>query len=223
MLQEVISNALLQPMTFSPELSPAHELQQLPQDDVGAQQEREVSSLCYGTGGTDATAHGPSAQVGPAAMDQAVDKLTDQVHGLDVGDGLAPDPAHFLGAVFKMVPTPVLPPPEACEAQPPTPARPRVEPASTQRRSSLHQANKKSVVPVAHRATVRLIQQLDLNGGPDVVGDDAVKLYTDMFKKPLPSEALAALRRATRTDNDEVMAMAAVMAPAEEEARLAAT
>jgi len=75
---------------------------------------------------------------------------------------------------------------------------------------------------VAHRVTVRLIQQLDLASDAEAIDDEAVQRYTTLYKKPLNKQALGALRRVTKLDEAPVMATAMALAAAEEEARLAA-
>jgi len=89
-------------------------------------------------------------------------------------------------------------------------------PAAPQRKSARHAKNQ-SVIPVSKRATARLSRQLDF---ADVTGDEAVKRYTELYKKPLNKNVLAALRRATKLDNDSVMAASAAMVGSEEAARL---
>ena len=60
--------------------------------------------------------------------------------------------------------------------------------------------------------THRLIHQLDLVGADEPIGDEAMKAYTDTYKKPLPNKAIATLRAVTRLANGSVMAASAALA-----------
>ena len=63
------------------------------------------------------------------------------------------------------------------------------------------------MIPVAHRATHRLIRQLDLALGADAIGDEAIKRYTKMYKTPIPKKVLEAISTATHLSSDSACAL----------------
>jgi hypothetical protein len=80
-------------------------------------------------------------------------------------------------------------------------------------RKCLHQVAKWAAIPVAQRATVHLIRELDIAsfGGGGEVADEAVKKYSAMFQGPLAPKAIAVIRAATRLENERITEAAMTM------------
>ena len=113
--------------------------------------------------------------------------------------------------LFKELPSPLLPTPTPSALQePPYGGRSRKTMAST--RCSLRLAAKPSPVPVAQRAQLKLMKELDFVNGQAVAPDAAVTAYVDMYADDLPEQAIMAIRAATKMGNKKLVKVLAAMA-----------
>ena len=113
--------------------------------------------------------------------------------------------------LFKELPSPLLPTPTPSALQePPYGGRSRKTMAST--RCSLRLAAKPSPVPVAQRAQLKLMKELDFVNGQAVAPDAAVTAYVDMYADDLPEQAIMAIRATTKMGNKKLVKVLAAMA-----------
>jgi hypothetical protein len=68
------------------------------------------------------------------------------------------------------------------------------------------------VVPVAHRATHRLIRQIDLVELGELIGDEALKKFSTMFQEPLAPKAVAVICAATKLVDPHIVTTASALA-----------
>lgn len=143
------------------------------------------------------------------------------ISGLDTGglqDGTGiPEAVAGVTNIFPAPPAPALLPPPARH---PTPRVCSVS-AEPSRRSA-RQASIKTVVPVAQRATHRLILQLDLAGTEEPIGDEALKKFGATFRNGLSKKAIAAIRAATKLANGQITKVTTVLAEEERAALIEA-
>jgi hypothetical protein len=141
-----------------------------------------------------------------------------------VGHDLCDDPIadrvddihDFCSTIFKSVPEPLLPRPTSSPTSPPK----RVYSRRTGRkqknmvasRSSVRLAAHPSTVPVAERATRKLMRELDFLNNPSPAPDAAVTAYVDMYADDLPEQAVMAIRAAMRLSNKELAEALATIA-----------
>ncbi|TVU04910.1 hypothetical protein EJB05_48054, partial [Eragrostis curvula] len=121
-----------------------------------------TTSPAWDLGPTDADRIFGPGSTEPEPPASLTDQLATQVNEMVIDDmAQAQDSAEdFMDQMFPEIGTPALPDPVR-----PPPRRPRVRSVSAEpARRSTRQAQIKSVVPVAHRATHRLIKELDLAG-----------------------------------------------------------
>jgi hypothetical protein len=78
-------------------------------------------------------------------------------------------------------------------------------------RSSVHLAARPSTVPVAERATRKLMRELNFINKPSPAPDAAITVFVDRCTNDLPEQAVMAIRAAARLDNKELAeALAAI-------------
>ena len=85
---------------------------------------------------------------------------------------------------------------------------------------SLRLAARPSTVPVAERATRKLMRELDFINNPSPAPDAAVTAYVDMYADDLPEQAVMAIRAATRLSNKELAEALAAIAQETEEVEM---
>ena len=157
-------------------------------------------------------------------MHASVTLITDSFREGDptVGHDLYGDPNEhrvddihdFCSAIFKSVSEPLLP----RLASPPTSPPKQVCSKRTRKlknmvttRSSLRLTARPSTVPVAERATRKLMRELDFINNPSPTPDAVVTAYEDMYADDLPEQAVMAIRAATRLSNKKLAeALAAI-------------
>ncbi|KAE8801545.1 D-3-phosphoglycerate dehydrogenase, chloroplastic [Hordeum vulgare] len=101
-------------------------------------------------------------------------------------------------------------------AAPPTrrsvpPPRSRVQAAPT--RHSTRQAANTSTVPVAQRASLRLVKELGLLGPKEKMTEDVAKALIRRFDEPLSDSDIAVIAKLTRLDGEALSAMARMAGP----------
>uniref|UniRef100_A0A8I6X9N7 CCHC-type domain-containing protein n=1 Tax=Hordeum vulgare subsp. vulgare TaxID=112509 RepID=A0A8I6X9N7_HORVV len=101
-------------------------------------------------------------------------------------------------------------------AAPPTrrsvpPPRSRVQAAPT--RHSTRQAANTSTVPVAQRASLRLVKELGLLGPKEKMTEDVGKALIRRFDEPLSDSDIAVIAKLTRLDGEALSAMARMAGP----------
>jgi hypothetical protein len=78
-------------------------------------------------------------------------------------------------------------------------------------RSIVRLAARPSTVPVAERATRKLMRELDFINKPSLAPDAAITAFVDMCTDDLPEQAVMAIRAAACLDNKELAeALAAI-------------
>lgn len=95
--------------------------------------------------------------------------------------------------LFADVPAPLLAPP-----RPSAPMKTRT--ASAPARQSARQASNRTEVPVAHRATLRLVRDLGLLGPKDKMTPKAAKALIKKFDEPLTEDDIIGLAKLTHLD-----------------------
>ena len=85
---------------------------------------------------------------------------------------------------------------------------------------SLRLAARPSTVPVAERATRKLMRELDFISNTSPAPDAAVTAYVDMYADDLPEQAVMAIRAATRLSNKELAEALAAIAQETEEVEM---
>ncbi|KAE8817962.1 hypothetical protein D1007_04318 [Hordeum vulgare] len=99
-----------------------------------------------------------------------------------------------------------------------TPARrpaapPKTRATSTPTRSSARQAAIGSSVPVAQRASLRLVKELGLLGPRDKMTDDVARALLHRFDEPLSHSDISVIARLTRLDSEALRVMAHMTGP----------
>jgi hypothetical protein len=160
----------------------------------------------------------------PAELPDLVTPMEEEVDGQGAGDAddctEAEDSsacASFCKKMFRKVPEPLLPRPASSPAVEKQPSRSRTRRRKplAPTRSSLRQAARPSSVPVAQRAQLKLMRELDFINGGSSASDAAITDYVDSYGQDLPEEAVNAIRSAARLDDMELSkALAAIAADA---------
>ncbi|KAE8802740.1 hypothetical protein D1007_21571 [Hordeum vulgare] len=101
-------------------------------------------------------------------------------------------------------------------AAPPTrrsvlPPKSRVQAAPT--KHSARQAANTSIVPVAQRASLRLVKELGLLGPKEKMTEDLAKALIRRFDEPLSDSDIAVIAKLTRLDGEALSAMARMAGP----------
>ncbi|KAE8817846.1 hypothetical protein D1007_04465 [Hordeum vulgare] len=102
-------------------------------------------------------------------------------------------------------------PAPASVRRPATP--PKTRASSTPTRHSARQAASSSKVPVAQRASLRLVKELGLLGPRDKMTDEAARALLQRFDEPLSDNDLAVIAKLTRLDSDALRIMATMIGP----------
>jgi hypothetical protein len=147
------------------------------------------------------------AEAGAEGRMEAGGQATDDGYESDVQvpvDGCA----KFCSSIFKSADAPLLPRPTS-PAHRGGKGRKRVM-AST--RSSLRLAARPSPVPVAHRAQHKLMRELQFMDSPALAPDAVITELVDLFGQELPTQAIEALKAATRMGNKKLTKILAAMA-----------
>jgi hypothetical protein len=130
----------------------------------------------------------------------------------------------FCSAIFKSVPEPLLPRPTSSPTSPPkwvcSKCMGRKQTNMIATRSSLRLAARPSTVPMAERATRKLMRELDFINNPSSAPDVAVTAYVDMYADDLPEQAVMAIRAATCLSNKELAEALAAIAQETEEVEM---
>jgi hypothetical protein len=142
---------------------------------------------------------------------QGGDAADDQVRESTLGRA----PGDLYAGLFRELPPPILPAPpmptmQAAGSRAPRARKPKRDQVPT--RSSLRQAARPSNVPVAQRAQLKLMRELDFINGGSSATDAAVVEYIDSFGQDLPDEAVKALRAAAKLDDMELCKTLAAIA-----------
>lgn len=116
--------------------------------------------------------------------------VTQRVQQMAIQDQDAAPTPHNL---FAEVPAPLLPPPRSS-------APLKMRTASAPACQSARQASNPSTVPVAHRATLRLVRDLGLLGPKDKMTPKAAKALFKKLDEPLTEEDIEGLAKLTNQD-----------------------
>ncbi|KAE8812195.1 hypothetical protein D1007_10804 [Hordeum vulgare] len=95
------------------------------------------------------------------------------------------------------------------------PARrpPKSRASSTTTRHNTRQAANASTVPVAQRASLRLVKELGMLGPRDKMTEEVSKALLHSFEEPLSDNDIAVIARLTRLDGEAVRVMARMVGP----------
>uniref|UniRef100_A0A8I7B714 Uncharacterized protein n=1 Tax=Hordeum vulgare subsp. vulgare TaxID=112509 RepID=A0A8I7B714_HORVV len=104
----------------------------------------------------------------------------------------------------------VAPAPAAARRQA---APPKSRASSTPTRHSARQAASGSTVPVAQRASLRLVKELGLLGPRDKMTEEVTRALLQRFEEPLSDDDLAVIAKLTRLDNEALRVMAGMTGP----------
>lgn len=149
-----------------------------------------------GSAGTE-ICFGPGVQLQPTSPVE-VEAITSQVCSIDISGEVekASSGDEDVGCrAFTPVPPPLMP--ARANGQP----TPRAGPEPEEKRSSRRLAARSCSVPVALRAQHRLIKELAFVAPGEPVRQDAVDDFVKMYKRPVATEAVVALRKAARLNN----------------------
>uniref|UniRef100_A0A8I6YI03 Uncharacterized protein n=1 Tax=Hordeum vulgare subsp. vulgare TaxID=112509 RepID=A0A8I6YI03_HORVV len=94
-------------------------------------------------------------------------------------------------------------------------APPKSRASSTPSRHSARQAASGSTVPVAQRASLRLVKELGLLGPRDKMTEEVVRALLQRFEEPLSDGDLAVIAKLTRLDSEALRVMAGMIGPDE--------
>ena len=169
---------------------------------------------------TDSAVVDLAVMASPAAEENIINEDTD-LQGAEDTEGCTEtedngDCASFCRKMFRKVPEPLLPRPAS-----PQVVKKQAGQSSTRRRrrtlaptrSSLRQAARPSPVPVAQRAQLKLMRELDFINGESPAPDAAITEFVESFGQDLPEEAVKAIRVAAKLGNKELCkALAAIAA-----------
>ncbi|KAE8810034.1 Histidyl-tRNA synthetase [Hordeum vulgare] len=92
-------------------------------------------------------------------------------------------------------------------------APPKTRASSTPTRHGVRQAASGSTVPVAQRASPRLVKELGLLGPRDKMTDEVARALLQRFDEPLSDSDLAVIAKLTRLDSDTLRVMASMIGP----------
>lgn len=147
------------------------------------------------------------AAEGTAAAPSQPDQEEQPGPDLDEGGPLG------LARAFNIVPPPLVevPPRVAPKNRARTPAS-----TTTSRPKSTCLAANKSSIPVTKRAQVRLIKELQFVAPDAPVFDKVLAEYLNIYKQTLPTDAITAIRKATRLSNKKVTQAMEAVAGAED-------
>ncbi|KAE8791771.1 hypothetical protein D1007_33752 [Hordeum vulgare] len=94
-------------------------------------------------------------------------------------------------------------------------APPKSRASSTPTRHSARQAASGSTVPVAQRASLRLVKELGLLGPRDKMTEEVVRALLQRFEEPLSDGDLEVIAKLTRLDSEALRVMAGMIGPDE--------
>jgi len=136
----------------------------------------------------------------PRALSPGRDAYDDDAAQTDGGQ----PPADLYSGLFRELPEPILQAPKLPTPPPRAPKNRGAGKRSTlaATRSSLRQAARPSPIPVAERATRKLMRELEfINSQQQQAPDAAVAEYVDLYAGNLPEMAVEAIKAATRMGN----------------------
>ncbi|KAI4971752.1 hypothetical protein ZWY2020_002666 [Hordeum vulgare] len=121
----------------------------------------------------------------------------------------------FVGAdeqtpsLFRGCRSPLIFAPPARRSVPPTKSRASAAPT----RHSARQAANTSTVPVAQRASLRIVKELGLLGPRERTTEDVAKAQLHQFEEPLTDSDIAVIAKLTRLDGEALRIMARMAGP----------
>lgn len=139
-------------------------------------------------------------------MEVQLGAVTGRVRQLEIGGTVARPESRGLFRTTKQQPLIAIAPARRPAAPPKTRA------TSTPTRSSARQAVGSSV-PVAHRASLRLVKELGLLGPRDKLTAEVAKALLQRFEEPLSDSDISVIARLTRLDSEALRVMARMNGP----------
>ncbi|KAE8798883.1 hypothetical protein D1007_25852 [Hordeum vulgare] len=139
-------------------------------------------------------------------MEVQLGAVTGRVRQLEIGEAVARPESRGL---FRTTKQPLIgTSPARCPAPPP-----KTRATSTPTRSSVRQAAIGSSVPVAQRASLRLVRELSLLGPRDKMTEDVARALLHRFDEPLSDSDISVIARLTRLDSEALRVMARMTGP----------
>ncbi|KAI4975864.1 hypothetical protein ZWY2020_049471 [Hordeum vulgare] len=111
--------------------------------------------------------------------------------------------------LFRECRPPLLAAPPTRRSVPPPKSRAQATPT----RHSARQAANTSTVPVAQRASLRLVKELGLLGPREKMTEDVAKALIRRFDEPLSNSDIAVIAKLTRLDGEALTVMARMVGP----------
>uniref|UniRef100_A0A8I6YBY1 Uncharacterized protein n=1 Tax=Hordeum vulgare subsp. vulgare TaxID=112509 RepID=A0A8I6YBY1_HORVV len=111
--------------------------------------------------------------------------------------------------LFRECRPPLLAAPPTRRSVPPPKSRVQATPT----RHSARQATNTSTIPVAQRASLRLVKELGLLGPKEKMTEDVAKALIRCFDEPLSDSDIAVIAKLTRLDGEALTAMARMTGP----------
>ncbi|KAE8774714.1 D-3-phosphoglycerate dehydrogenase, chloroplastic [Hordeum vulgare] len=139
-------------------------------------------------------------------MEVQLGAVTGRVSQLEIGEAVARPESRSL---FRATKQPLI---GTTPARRPA-APPKTRATSTPTRSSARQAANGSSVPVAHRASLRLVKELGLLGPRDKMTEDVARALLHRFNEPLSDSDISVIARLTRLDSEVLRVMARMTGP----------
>ncbi|KAI5005217.1 hypothetical protein ZWY2020_032460 [Hordeum vulgare] len=139
-------------------------------------------------------------------MEVQLGAVTCRVSQLEIGEAVAGPESRGL---FREAKQPLI---SATPARRPA-APPKSRATSTPTRSSARQVANVTTVPVAQRASLRLVKELGLLGPRDKMTEDVARALLHRFDEPLCNSDISVIARLTRLDSEALRVMARMAGP----------
>ncbi|KAE8820513.1 hypothetical protein D1007_01663 [Hordeum vulgare] len=143
-------------------------------------------------------------------MELQLGAVTRRVSKMQLGAAADRPEARGLFRVSKQALISAAPAPAAARRQA---APPKSRASSTPTRHSARQAASSSTVPVAQRASLRLVKELGLLGPRDKMTEEVARALLQRFEEPLSDGDLAVIAKLTRLDSEALRVMAGMIGP----------
>ncbi|KAE8808740.1 hypothetical protein D1007_14828 [Hordeum vulgare] len=139
-------------------------------------------------------------------MEVQLGAVTSRVCQLEISTGSSNQQQH--GALFRATELPILAAPARRLSAPPNSRN-----AATPPRRSVQQAANTTTIPVAQRASFRIVKELGLLGPREKITEDVAKALLRHFEVPLSDSDIAVIAKLTHLDSDALRVMARMAGP----------
>ncbi|KAE8789797.1 hypothetical protein D1007_36010 [Hordeum vulgare] len=169
-------------------------------DDIGATERVQLDAFSPTLSANRAT---PSAA---RTMEVQLGAVTSRVCRLEISAGSSNQQQH--GALFRAIEPPIL----AALARRLS-APPKSRNAATPPQRSVRKAANTTTIPVAQRASFRIVKELGLLGPREKMKEDVAKALLRRFKEPVSDSDIAVIAKLTHLDSDALWVMARMAGP----------